>query len=356
MSATIPAQFTGQAALKKQDPKNFDLHETKYTPRAFTEDDVVIKIDACGVCGTDLHVMTCGWGEHDQFPAITGHEIVGHVVRAGANTAHKVGDRVGVGAQGASCGECVNCRNHEEPYCIKGFVGTYQGPTGDAVQPYTQGGYADYYQGPGHFAVKIPDGLPSEVAAPLLCAGVTVYAPLSYYGAKAGKKVGIVGIGGLGHLGVQFAKALGAEVYAISHSDRKRADAATLGATGFINTHDGADKVLAEHRASFDMILSTSDQDDMPMNELYLPLLKARGQFISVGLPNDGLPKLGWALLGKTVTGSLVGSPRELEDMFKLALEKDIRPWIETRPMSEATQTVNDMYAGKAKFRYVLVN
>lgn len=155
------------------------------------------------------------------------------MTRAGSNTTHKVGDRVGFGAQCGSCRSCVNCEQGLENYCLKGNCGTYQGKTGDSVQPYTQGGYADYYQGPGHFAVKIPDELDSATAAPMLCAGVTVYSPLKKYGAGPGKKVGIIGIGGLGHLGVQFSAALGADTWAISHSERKREDAEKLGAKGF---------------------------------------------------------------------------------------------------------------------------
>lgn len=182
---------------------------------------------------TDLHTITCGWRDHDQFPAIVGHEIVGTVVRAGSNTTHKVGDRVGFGAQCGSCRKCENCTHDLENYCLGQNVGTYQGQTGDATQPFTQGGYADYYQGAGHFAVKIPDEIDSASAAPMLCAGVTVYSPLKKYGAGPGKKVGIIGIGGLGHLGVQFAAALGTETWAISHSDSKRADAEKLGAQGF---------------------------------------------------------------------------------------------------------------------------
>ncbi|TXT07217.1 hypothetical protein VHUM_03387 [Vanrija humicola] len=353
---SVPAKFTGQAALAKQTANAFDLKEHAYTPRAFTENDVVIEVEACGICGTDIHYITCGWREHDQFPAIVGHEIVGRVVRAGKNTTHKLGARVGFGAQCSSCRECDNCNAGMENYCTRAYVGTYQGPTGDKVQPYTQGGYADYYQGPGHFAIPIPDGLDSAVAAPLLCAGVTVYAPLKRYGAAKGKKVGVIGIGGLGHLGVQFAAALGADTYAISSSDRKKGDAEKLGAVGYINASD-TEAVLKEHKGSFDIILCTSDQNDMPLNEVYLPLLKTFGNFISVGVPDNGLPHIGGALLpGKSITGSLIGSPSELEAMFKLALEKDVRTWIETRPMKEATQAVNDMTAGKARYRYVLVN
>lgn len=306
---------------------------------------------------SDLHtIIKDGWESHKRYPAIVGHEIIGKVVKAGKNTKHSVGDRVGFGAQCSSCRKCVNCEAGMENYCISpGMVGTYQGRTGSSVQPYTQGGYADYYQGPGHFAVKIPEELDSAVAAPMLCAGVTVFAPLKKYGVAPGKKVGIIGIGGLGHLGVQFAAALGGDVYAISHSDKKRDDAAKLGAKGYIVTEDPK-AVLKEHKSSFDIILCTSFQDKMPLQQLYLPLLKPHGNLIIVGIPNSGIPAAGLGIMGKSITGSLIGSPSDLEDMFKLAVEKNVKTWIEKRPMKEATKAVQDMHEGKARFRYVLMN
>lgn len=263
---------------------------------------------------------------------------------------------MGYGAHCGSCGECVNCTHNLENYCLKGARGTYQGKTNDSVQPFTQGGYADYYQASGHFAIPIPDELESTVAAPMLCAGVTVYSPLKRWGAGPGKKVGVVGIGGLGHLGVQFATALGADTYAISHSDSKREDAAKLGAKGFIASKN-KEAALAEHRNSFDILLCTSYQDDMPLADFYLPLLKIGGNMIIVGLPNSGLPKVSSrAIFGKSISSSLVGSPAELRDMLDLAVKKGVKTWVETRPMSEATQAVNDFAAGKPRYRFVLVN
>jgi alcohol dehydrogenase (NADP+) len=356
MSAEIPAKFTGHAAMGPQDEKKFTLEEHAYTPRKFDDDDVIIKIECCGVCGTDVHVITCGWEKHDRFPAIVGHEIIGRVVKAGPNSGHKVGDRVGYGAECGSCRECDNCKNNLENYCLKGNRGTYQGKTNDSVQPFTQGGYADYYQASGHFAIPIPDELESTVAAPMLCAGVTVYSPLKRWGAGPGKKVGIVGIGGLGHLGLQFSKALGADTYALSHSKSKEADAAKLGAKGFIATAD-KEAVLAKHRNSFDILLMTSYQDNMPLADFYLPLLKIGGNMVIVGLPNSGLPSVpARPLFGKSLSGSLIGSPAELRDMFKLAVEKGVKTWVETRPMKDANQVLDDFAAGKPRYRYVLVN
>ncbi|KAK8858606.1 hypothetical protein IAR55_002835 [Kwoniella newhampshirensis] len=351
---SVPTQFAGQAAMQKQDEEAFDLKQYSYTPREFTEEDVVIKVECCGICGSDLHTITCGWMEHKNFPLIVGHEIVGKVVKAGKNTKHQVGDRIGFGAQCGSCMKCENCKNHNENYCVGGMTGTYNGATGSDVQPYTQGGYADYYQGPGHFAVKIPDGIESIVAAPMLCAGVTVFAPLKRYGAGPGKKVGVIGIGGLGHLAIQFANALGAETYAISHSDKKKADAEAMGAKGFVSSGDK--ESTNSHNSFFDLIICTSYQEGMPLQEVYLPLLKPFGNMVVVGLPNSGVPAGGWALLGKSITGSLIGSPKELEEMFDVAVKHNVKTWVETRPMSEATQAVQDMHHGKARYRYVLTN
>lgn len=178
----------------------FDLKPHSYAPRPFAETDVDIKIVASGICGSDLHVLRSGWGK-SKYPAIVGHEIVGEVVRAGSESGHKMGEIVAFGAQCDSCGSCTSCGLHLEQYCRKGMTGTYQGALKDG--DYTQGGYADYYRGPGKFAIKLPKGLDPVVSAPLLCAGVTVYSPLKAYGAGPGKKVGIIGIGGLGHLGLQ---------------------------------------------------------------------------------------------------------------------------------------------------------
>jgi alcohol dehydrogenase (NADP+) len=185
---------------------------------------------------------------------------------------------------------------------------------------------------------------------------VTVFSPLKAYGAGPGKKVGVIGIGGLGHLGLQFAAALGADVWAISHSERKRADALAMGAKGFIATGGSDAAVLKEHGNSFDMILCTSFQDGMPLQELYLPLLRPHGNMVVVGLPNEGVPRGGRALFGKSLTASLIGSVPDLYDMFEVAVKHGVKPWVETRPMSQASQAVQDMEDGKSKYRYVLVN
>ena len=299
---------------------------------------------------------------------MVGHEIIGTVSRIGAGVPTlasspasreiKVGDRVGVGAQSMSClkPECEACADGEESYCPR-IVGTYNGRYADKSKSY--GGFAEYWRGPAHFVVKIPDALPSAEAAPLLCAGVTVFAPLRKHGTGPGKTVGIVGVGGLGHLGIMFAKALGADrVVAISRSSSKKADAVQgLGADGFIAT--GEEKGWAKkYSRSLDIILCTVSGGDMPFSQ-YLRLLKRDGTFIQVGAPEDPLPQLAaFSLIqkGVKVTGSNIGSPEDIRKMLQLAAEKRVLPWIEKRPMSDVNAALKDMHDGKARYRYVLQN
>ena len=352
---SIPEQFTGYAAFEPQGD-NFTLKKHSYTPRPFEEDDIDIKVSACGICGSDIHVLRSGWGP-SQYPAIVGHEIVGRVVRAGNNSGHQVGDLVGVGAQCNSCRQCAACKDNNENYCKKAWCATYQGSLKNGQ--YTQGGYADFYRSPGHFAVKIPEGLDEKVAAPLLCAGesvllplirtsltfgnllgVTVFSPLSHYGAGPGKRVGVIGIGGLGHLGIQFSKALGAETFALSTSKSKEADCKAMGADGVLVTKDPK-ALLKDYAGTFDLLIGTSFAADMPFDTLFLPLLKPRGHIVQVGLPEERLPGImPQALLGKSITGSLIGSPAEIKQMFEIAVKHNIKPWIQERPMSDAQQAV----------------
>ncbi|GAA5876101.1 hypothetical protein JCM1840_002769 [Sporobolomyces johnsonii] len=358
MSADIPAQFTGYAATTEEAGKRLELEKWSYTPQKWSEDDVDIKVDCCGVCGSCIHVLTNGWPSPTQYPAIAGHEIVGTVVRAGANTKHKVGDRVGVGAQAGSCRECEWCHAGKEQFCTKGQISTYQGKWPDGT--ISQGGYANFTRVNGKLALKIPESLKSEEVAPLLCAGVTVYSPLRRFHAGPGKKVGVIGIGGLGHLALQISNALGAETYALSHSDKKVADADKLGVhpDHFIVYKDHA-ATIAKWANTFDLILCTSSSNDIPVEALYFKLLRPEGTLVLCSLPEEKLPAMhGHALVVKSVTlaGSFIGGTVEIEELLELAVKHDIKAWVETRPMTEATQTLQDMHAGKARYRYVLKN
>ncbi|WVR04205.1 hypothetical protein IAU60_001205 [Kwoniella sp. DSM 27419] len=332
-TTTIPEQFTGYAAFEKQHDV-FDLKPHSYTPRAFAESDIDVKIIASGVCGSDVHTLRSGWGA-SSYPAIVGHE-----------SGHQVGKIVGFGAQCDSCGRCHACNGDAENYCSK-WMPTYQGPLANGE--YTQGGY-------GKFAIEVPEQLEAKYAAPMLCAGVTVYSPLKAYGAGPDKRVGVIGIGGLGHLGLQFSKALGAETYAFSRSDAKKDEALKLGADDLVATSDQS-AVLEKYAGTFDLLICTNFQDNLPIESFYFKLLKPRGHFVLLGLPESLLPAMSpAAILGRSLTGSLIGSPAEIKDMFALAVEHGVKPVIETRKMSEVSQTVTDMHAGKARFRYVLLN
>ncbi|KAL3464584.1 chaperonin 10-like protein [Aspergillus heterothallicus] len=332
----------------------------EFEPKPWEETDVDIKISHCGVCGSDLHTLRSGWGP-TIYPCCVGHEIIGTAVRVGSQVSHiKVGDRVGVGAQGESClsrnGDCEDCASGNEQYCKRQFSGTYNGVFMNGGKSY--GGYATYNRSPAHFAFKIPDGLSSAAAAPMMCGGVTVYNPLRHYGCGPGKKVGIVGVGGLGHFGVLFAKALGADkVVAISRKADKRADALKMGADSYVATAEDKDWVK-ENARSLDLIVCTVSSSKMPITD-YVSLLKRDGTFVQVGVPEDGaltIPAGVLVMNGVKLGGSLIGSPEVIREMLQLAAEKKIQPWIEERPMKDANKAVVDMEKGDARYRYVLVN
>lgn len=278
----------------------------------------------------------------------------------GANVKNvKVGDRVGVGAQARSClkPDCPECSAGRVNYC-RAMVGTYNSNyPGDEGRSF--GGYADYERADHRFVIPIPDGLASEHAAPMMCAGVTVYAPLKQNKCGPGKKVGIIGVGGLGHLGIMLAKAMGADkVVGISRRADKRDEVLSMGADEYIATAD--DEGWAEKNArTLDLIVSTVSSDNMPLTG-YLGLLRPGGDLIQVGAPNGGsLPAINaFTLISNNVKvgGSLIGSPDDIREMLVLASEKGVKPWVQTRPLADANQAVKDMVAGKARYRYVLVN
>lgn len=363
MSPAPADTYKGWVAHDATSPLTF----TTFQPKPFTDIDVEVQVSHCGICGTDIHTLRSGWGPSD-YPCVVGHEIVGTVVRIGkgvptlasseASSQIRVGDRVGVGAQSMSClrADCEACADNEESYCPR-IVGTYNGRYADKSKSY--GGFATLWRGPAHFVVKIPDALPSAEAAPLLCGGVTVFAPLRKYGAGKGKTVGIVGIGGLGHMAVLFAKALGCDkVVAISRTSSKRKDAVEgLGADVFIAT-DEDKKWARDHTRSLDLIICTVSGQNMPLAG-YLRLLKKDGVFVQVGAPEEPLPPLrAFSLIqkGVKITGSNIGSPEDIRQMLKLAAEKRVLPWIQERPMEEVNTALVDMHEGKARYRYVLRN
>ncbi|PQE23107.1 hypothetical protein CJF32_00004510 [Rutstroemia sp. NJR-2017a WRK4] len=330
-----------------------------FEPKPFEENDIDIQITHCGICGSDLHTLRSGWGSSD-YPVCVGHEIVGKAVKVGSKVKDiKVGDRVGVGAQSSSClnqkGDCEACADGLVQHCPNGTM-TYNSKWPDGSKSY--GGYADYWRGSSDFVIKIPDAIPSDVAAPMLCGGITTFSPLVQNKAGPGKKVGIVGIGGLGHFGIMGAKALGCEeIVAISRTSGKKEDAMKMGATKFIATDEEPD--WAEKYAnSLDLIVSTVSSPKLPLQG-YLSLLRFRGKFVQVGAPEDVVPGFNmFALIGKKVEigASLIGSPQEIKDMLALFAEKGVKTWNNNVPMKDANKAIMDMEAGKARYRYVLVN
>ena len=285
---------------------------------------------------------------------------MGRAVRVGKNVGHiKEGDAVGVGAQARSCGrkDCAECSQGLEQHCDQ-HVSTYGAvyPDGEGK---SYGGYADYNRTNGRFVFKLPEGLDPADAAPMLCAGITVFSPLRRNGCGPGKRVGIVGVGGLGHFGVLFARALGADrVVGISRGEDKRQDVLALGADEYVATGSDGDWAT-RHAGSLDLIVSTVSSEKMPLDG-YLGLLATGGTLIQVGAPDGGkLPPVNaFALIKKGIKigGSLIGAPGEIEEMLKVAVEKKVKPWVQKRPLAEANRAIVDMEAGKARYRYVLVN
>ena len=297
--------------------------------------------------------MDSGWGE-TAYPVIVGHEIVGTVVEKGAKVSHlKVGDRVGVGAQVWACLDtagCTYCKQNVQTLCPK-RVFTYNDKYSDGSSAY--GGYAEAIRCSAHFAFKIPDSIESAFAAPLLCAGINVYGPLKRHGAVAGTKCGIVGIGGLGHLALQFANVLGSEVYAISHSPSKREESLKLGAKHFINMSVKEERNSIAN--SLDMILLTANYDDMDLSD-YLQMIKPRGKLIMVGVPNTNITVSGHQFIAseRCIVGSLIGSIPEIKEMLQVAADHNVQPVIQKMPMEKVNEGIELVKSGKVRYRVVL--
>ena len=357
-------KFEGWAAVDNTAIKG-NLKWIEYTPKKLEEDDVEVKILYAGICGSDLHTISEGWADMTgKWPQIVGHEIVGEVVKAGSKVTNiKPGDVVGIGAQCDSCLSCEQCHEHRENYCNTGVVGTYNSKyyRGDKSKgDKTWGGYANFWRGPAHFAIRIPDSLDKSTVAPMLCAGGTVWSPLTQNGAgTTAKNVGVVGIGGLGHFAILFAKALGANVTAISHGSSKVKDAKEMGATDVIVTGNDAAAAVKGRERSLDLIVSTSNDPKLPV-EAYLSLLKPTGKLVFVGLPDGGvMPSIPtWTMIMNNVSigASLIASPAELQTMLDFAAEHQIKPWIQKFPMDDVNKAIVSMHNGDARYRYVLVN
>lgn len=324
--------------------------------RAPRADDVVIDILYCGVCHSDIHQARDEWGG-SIFPMVPGHEIVGRVSAVGdAVTGFKVGDAVGVGCFVDSCRQCAQCERGEEQFCVKGMTGTYnsreRGVDGHASGAPTYGGYSTRIVVQQDYVLRIPEGMPLDRAAPLLCAGITTYSPLRHWGVKPGDQVAVVGLGGLGHMAVKIASAMGAEVTVLSTSESKRADATALGAKSFAATRDPA--TFKQLAGRFDLILdSVSAPHDY---NAYLNLLKVDGSMVLLGVPEQPAPVRAFSLImgRRKLGGSLIGGIRETQEMLDFCAQHGIAADIELIDAAQVNAAYERMVKGDVKYRFVI--
>jgi len=342
MTTTVNAY----AATSATDP----LTKTTIERRDPGAHDVVIDIKFAGICHSDIHQVDEGWGQ-GIFPMVPGHEIAGVVVEVGSEvTRHAVGDRVGVGCMVDSCRECEFCLRGLEQYCANGNTMTYNGI--DRRGDVTYGGYSQQIVVDENYVVRIPDALPLDVAAPLLCAGITLYSPLKHWGVAPGKKVAVVGLGGLGHMGVKIAAALGAEVTVLSQSLRKKDDGLKLGAQDYRATSDPA--TFTELAGKFDVIVSTVSA---PLDfTAYLGLLKTDGALVNVGAPEEPVSINLFGLLGgrKTLAGSMIGGIAETQEMLDFCAEHGLGAEIELINADEINTAYERVQSSDVRYRFVI--
>ena len=312
--------------------------------------DVRIDITHCGICHSDIHTIRGDWGDR-PYPLVPGHEIVGHVAEIGSTvTRHALGDRVGVGCMVNSCGACSSCEAGEEQYCIPGAIFTYGGVDRDGT--ITQGGYSTGIVVTEDFVVRVPDALPLDAAAPLLCAGITTYSPLRKWNIGKGSKVAVVGLGGLGHMAVKIAAAMGAEVTVLSHSLGKRDDGLRFGAVDYRATSDRATfKALV---GAFDLIINTVSAK-LPIDQ-YLALLRLDGALVNVGLPSEPLEVNAFSLTTgrRSLSGSLIGGIRETQEMLDFCAEHRITPEIELIDAAQINEAWERVLASDVRYRFVI--
>lgn len=313
--------------------------------------DVQIEILYCGICHSDLHQIRNEWG-NSIYPMVPGHEIVGRVTKTGTAVKNfKTGELAGVGCFVDSCRTCPSCLAGDEQYCENGMTGTYNALERDGKTP-TYGGYSTQIVVDEKYVLHVSDKLPLEGVAPLLCAGITTYSPLKYVGVRKGHKVGVLGLGGLGHMGVKFAAAFGAEVTMLSHSKSKEADAKKLGAHHFALASDP--KVLEGLQNKFDFILNTvSAPHDYAT---YLNLLNTNGTMIVVGVPPtpSEVPAFNLIMKRRSVIGSLIGGIRETQEMLDYCAEHNIVSDVEVIPATKINEAYERMLKGDVRYRFVI--
>ena len=341
MPRTVTAYATPSA--------NAPFEKTTIERRDLRAHDVLIDIKFVGICHSDIHTARGEWGAAN-YPLVPGHEIAGLVSAVGPQVSkYAVGDRFGVGCMVDSCRECVNCKAGQEQYCLKGNVGTYGGMLDGKP---TDGGYSQQIVVDENFVLGVPEGIGLDAAAPLLCAGVTLFSPLNHWGAGPGKKVAIVGLGGLGHMGVKIAHAMGAEVTVLSQSLKKQEDGLRLGADHFYATSDaGTFEVLA---GSFDLIINTVSAN-LDMDQ-YLSLLALDGTLVEVGAPEHPIPVAAFSLIGnrRSLAGSLIGGIRETQEMLDFCAEHHLGSEIEIISAEQISEAYERVINSDVRYRFVI--
>lgn len=306
-------------------PYSFDRRDPK-------DHDVVIDIQFCGICHSDIHTAKSEWGE-TVYPIVPGHEIAGVVKAIGSKvTKYKIGDHVGVGCIVDSCRECAHCKDELENFCLNGMTGTYGAPD-KHTNSITQGGYSDIIVVDENYVLRIPDSLPLDKAAPLLCAGITLYSPLSHWKAGPGQKVGIMGLGGLGHVGVKIARAMGAHVFLLTKDE----------------------SVFEKEANSFDLIINTVSSSEIDLGK-YLGLLKLDKTLFSVGAPEMPLLVHPFPLImgRRSWAGSLIGSIKETQEMLNFCAKHNITPEIELIEPSQVNMAYERVLKSDVRFRFVM--
>lgn len=337
----------GYAAFDANSP----LAPYAFNRRNLEQHDVLIEIHYCGICHSDIHQVRNEWGG-SAFPMVPGHEIVGIVSHVGTGvTRFKKGDRVGVGCFVDSCRKCTSCQEDLEQYCDEGATLTYNGRTRDGSAA-TQGGYSTKIVVDEQYVVRVPEHLPMDATAPLLCAGITLYSPLKHWKTGPGKRVAILGLGGLGHMGVKLAHAMGAEVSVLSHSMNKEADGKRLGADHFYATSDP--QTFSRLNEYFDLIICTVSAK-LDWNQ-YLNLLKRDGVMVVVGVPADEIPLQAFSLISKrrTLAGSLIGGIKETQEMLDFCGKHNIVSDIELISMQDVNEAYERVLKSDVRYRFVI--
>ena len=328
-----------------------DLKKMEIERREPTADDVHIKIKFCGICHSDIHTVRNDWGG-STYPVVPGHEIVGGVTQVGDNVKHfKKGDTVGVGCMVDSCQECASCKDDLEQFCENGATMTYDSED-KHLDGHTFGGYSETIVVDKKFVLRVPENLDLKAVAPLLCAGITTFSPLNHWNVKKGDKVGVIGLGGLGHMGIKFAHAMGAHTVMITTSPEKAEDAKRLGADEVLISKDDED--MKKHAGSFDFLLNT-----VPVGhdaDPYVKLLKRDGTMVFVGAlqPLEPITGAGLIVGRKSLAGSLIGGIKETQEMLDFCGEHNIVSDIEMTDMKDVNAAYKRVVDGDVKYRFVI--